>query len=460
MAQIITVIGLVPGAGATFISTNIAAYMASEGANALLIDLGARGVLGALHIMEAARESVHPTLETWREFSNPGESLLRTSYGLAVLPGRPIDAEKRESPPSQVGEVLDHFAPGFDVVVIDAGGDLYLPHVGQCIEKAGLCLVVAEPSQRCFQAIPENKRVELAANQNLRLIVNRISKGSYYHPRDITRWFGVADYIAVPEDLKINDATKKRLPLVLYGRGKACAILRQIAEYGPNAVVKRVSPAAAGESAALVRGVRPANMPANKEQSIEPKSGIFGFVWRMFTRKMFIRNGQGMDTKEAIPVETTSEVLSKIVKPPVRLVTPPTGAWIETPLIQGTIRAVQQSPGNPSSVTDKAAGIETTLDGLLRNSGAQFAAFLTPTGEAYYKVQYMLGSFSHIFLEEEVWVDTDMTQKQVLNNTGSKCPLFRLTKHSVVLPLNGGLVIMGLDGKLPKHFLKRLGGCG
>jgi len=234
MARIISVFGLVPGAGATFISTNIAAFFAKEEANTLLIGLGARGVLGALFMAEAAREQVYPAIETWREFENPGESLLRTPYGLAVLPARASAGDRQEIPEITVRESLEYFSPIFDVVVIDVGGDLYLPHFKPSVAAADVNFIVAEPTQRCIQALPDHHKTELAKNQNLQLIVNRVSTGSsgaYYHPRDIARWLDINDYIAVPEEpARVNDATKKRLPLVLYGRGKACASLINAAE--------------------------------------------------------------------------------------------------------------------------------------------------------------------------------------------------------------------------------------
>lgn len=233
MAKVISVLGLVPGSGSTFISTNIAAYLASEGENTLLVDLSVRGVLGDLFLVEAAREQVHPTIETWREFESPVESLLRTSYGLAILPGQISIEGRQEVPGACVNEILEYFVPMFDVIVIDVGGDLYLPHIRPALEAADVNLFIAEPTQRCIQSLPDHQKAELTRYQNIRLVVNKV--GSYYHPRDIARWLGMDKYIAVPEEpARLNEVIKKRIPLALYGKGKACASLKIIAKEALN----------------------------------------------------------------------------------------------------------------------------------------------------------------------------------------------------------------------------------
>lgn len=237
MSRIISVFGLVPGAGTTFVSTNIAAFLAKEEANTLLIGLGARGVLGALFMVESAREQVHPTIETWRDFENHGEFLLRTSYGLAILPGCISVEERQEISGTCVNEILEYFAPMFDVVVIDVGGDLYLPHFRPSVAAADVNFIVAEPTQRCIQALPDHQKGELIRNRNVQLVVNKV--GSYYHPRDIARWLGIDKYIAVPDEpARLNEAIKKRIPLVLCGKGKACAKLKTAAIEALNVELK------------------------------------------------------------------------------------------------------------------------------------------------------------------------------------------------------------------------------
>lgn len=63
--------------------------------------------------------------------------------------------------------------------------------------------------------------------------------GSYYHPRDIERWLGLDRSIDVPEEqARLNEATKKRTPLVLYGKGKACAKLKMAAIEALNVELK------------------------------------------------------------------------------------------------------------------------------------------------------------------------------------------------------------------------------
>ncbi|MFZ5631735.1 MAG: diguanylate cyclase [Bacillota bacterium] len=227
MPEIITVIAAVPDAGATFTASNVAAWL-SQNAKTLLIDLSCRGILGELFLSEAAKETVYPTTITWREYQ--GEFLLTTKFGLSVLPGPIQEAEGQEKASCQIDELINNYAY-FDFIVIDAGGDIFLPYIDSAMAVSNMTVLVAEPSQRCLQAIPDHKRRELNQKSNLRLVVNRVSKGAYYHPRDVARWFGFEEYLEIPDDpIGAKVAIKRRLPQVLNGKGKAYSSLCQLSK--------------------------------------------------------------------------------------------------------------------------------------------------------------------------------------------------------------------------------------
>lgn len=229
MAKIVTSLALVPGAGATFIATNIGAWTANKGIKTLLIDRSARGVLGPLFIVEKAKEKVYPTTATWQEFSDPASSLIKTQYGLAVLPAP--ERDKNTDYDLNVETILDYFDPLFEVIVIDLGGDIYLPHVFPIMEKASKNILVAEPSKRCVEALPGHIK-EILMQYKPELIINRVTSRAYYHPRDIARQFNVGQYIAIIDDPKFNnEAIKQRLPLSLYGKGKTAKNLVELAKY-------------------------------------------------------------------------------------------------------------------------------------------------------------------------------------------------------------------------------------
>ncbi|MCL5057164.1 MAG: hypothetical protein M1130_04035 [Actinobacteria bacterium] len=229
MPKIITVLGMVPGAGTTLIASNVSAWLAVRGVKILLLDLSSRGVLGQLFMNEAAREAVFPTTATWRDYNS--ESLLTTGYGLAVLPGPARDAGRPEmAAPGEIKEMLDRYS-NFDALIIDAGGDMFLPCVETAMDVSDGTLLVAEPSQRCLQTVSDSQKHGLIKNPGLQLVVNRAShRCSYYHPRDVARWLGLEEYFEIPDDpVRVIDAARKRMPLVVYGRGKASTSLRNIA---------------------------------------------------------------------------------------------------------------------------------------------------------------------------------------------------------------------------------------
>lgn len=229
MAKIVTSLALVPGAGATFIATNIGAWMANKGIKTLLIDLSARGVLGPLFLVEKAKEQVYPTTATWQEFSDPASSLIKTQYGLAVLPAP--ERDKSTDYDLNTGTILDYFEPLFEVIIIDLGGDIYLPHVFPIMEKSSKNILVAEPSKRCVEALPGHIK-EALMQYEPELIINHVTSRAYYHPRDIARQFNVGQYITIIDDPKSNnEAIKQRLPLSLYGKGKAAQVLLELGKH-------------------------------------------------------------------------------------------------------------------------------------------------------------------------------------------------------------------------------------
>ncbi|QGP93363.1 hypothetical protein MGLY_27700 [Neomoorella glycerini] len=229
MAKIVTSLALVPGAGATFIATNIGAWTANKGIKTLLIDLSARGVLGPLFLVEKAKEKVYPTTATWQEFSDPASSLIKTQYGLAVLPS--AERDKSTDYDLNAEAILNYFDPLFEVIVIDLGGDIYLPHVFSLMKKASKNILVAEPSKRCVEALPGHIK-EILMQYEPELIINRVTSRAYYHPRDIARQFNVGQYIAIIDDPKCNnEAVKQRLPLSLYGKGKAAQVLLEFGKH-------------------------------------------------------------------------------------------------------------------------------------------------------------------------------------------------------------------------------------
>jgi len=237
MSKIIAVFATVPGAGATFVATNIAAWFALHNVKTLLIDVSTRGVLGPLFLNEVAREAVFPTISTWREFHD--KTLLTTGYGLAVLPNSQNEIEKQEKNDTQIEDLLNHYS-FHDLIIIDAGGDIILPQVDSVLDVADATLMIAEPTQRCLQAIPEQKKQKLIEKKNVQLVVNKISKhASYYHPRDIARWFDLEGFFEIQDDPQlVIDSTKKRLPLVMYGKGKACISLQNVARDMYNNLIK------------------------------------------------------------------------------------------------------------------------------------------------------------------------------------------------------------------------------
>lgn len=224
------------GVGKTFMATNTASWAAKLGVKTLLVDadLGYGDAASALFLGEAAREAVRPTVATWRGWPDLEKSLLRTPWGLYVLP-RPEDpAAEASLGPGEAADLLSWSAGAFELVVVDFGVAANLPFTRAAMERCGLVFLVVDPTMKSVAKVTsflEGEAAEAGVRERSYLVVNRIVPASRYRAADLARIFGFQEHAAVPEDAKgANRAAKKRMPLALLGKGKACQEVRRVAE--------------------------------------------------------------------------------------------------------------------------------------------------------------------------------------------------------------------------------------
>jgi Flp pilus assembly CpaE family ATPase len=119
-------------------------------------------------------------------------------------------------------------------VVVDFGVAANLPFTRAALEMCGLVLLVVDPTMKSVAKVTtflEGDAAQMGLPSRSHLVVNRIIPASRYRAQDLARIFGFQACTAVPEDTRGADkAAKKRIPLALLGKGKACREIRLVTE--------------------------------------------------------------------------------------------------------------------------------------------------------------------------------------------------------------------------------------
>jgi len=224
------------GVGKTFISTNIAAYAATTGVKTLLVemDLGYGDDVSALFLTERAMEIPHPTVSTWKNFASPETMMLKTEYGLYLLPRPEMGQEEITFGSEDTKTLLSWASKTYDLVVIDFGVSPYVPYAKMALELSGSVFLIAEPSSKCANKLVsflKSVAVPLRVVPRSSLIINRYEPTSYYKPHEMARLLEFKNYVTVPEDpVNVNAAMRKGIPVSLFKKGKAYESLKNLTE--------------------------------------------------------------------------------------------------------------------------------------------------------------------------------------------------------------------------------------
>jgi cellulose biosynthesis protein BcsQ len=177
-------------------------------------------------VREKSLNSLYPTTSDWDK-SKLKEAVLKTPYGLSVLPGFSESPGKNDD----ISIMLEKLKTMFELVFIDLGNNLYYKRTKDAMNVCDTIYLVAEPTMECVDALSKYLKTTEHAQKKCKLVINKLSSNSYYHQRDVARYLDFEEFIAIPYEPKnINTAKKNRTLTVFYGKGKTCSKLRSMAE--------------------------------------------------------------------------------------------------------------------------------------------------------------------------------------------------------------------------------------
>ncbi|SFR07048.1 diguanylate cyclase [Desulfoscipio geothermicus] len=236
MPKIIGIVSTTGGAGTTFFSANLAAWAAQHINKTILTETRQGDILGALFMREKALNFLFTPFN--KDDLNLEEIALKTSYGLTVLPGLSGLQDKKFEP----DKLLEALNSKYTLIIIDLGNDPNRQDTKAIINACNYIYLIAIPTLECVETLSRYfKTIEHQWNK-FKLVINKASPQAYYRPRDVARYLDFEKFTTIPFEPKhINKAQKKRLPLVFYGKGKACTAIRRLAAQDVNLLNEKIT---------------------------------------------------------------------------------------------------------------------------------------------------------------------------------------------------------------------------
>jgi pilus assembly protein CpaE len=222
-ASVITVFSPKGGTGKSIVSTNVAAYLASQGLRTLLVDLDLQ--FGDAAIMLG----LEPEQTLYELASAPGELdagklrgyvTVHGATGLDVLaaPLRPDEGELISE--QKVEEVIEHAKPSYDFIVIDTWPSFHGPTLS-ALDYSNLVMLVCNPE------LPTMKNVRIGIEtlrrlsfpeERLKVILNRADAREIVRTLDVEAALGVDVAFELPRAYEVSMAVNRGEPLVLMSK--------------------------------------------------------------------------------------------------------------------------------------------------------------------------------------------------------------------------------------------------
>jgi pilus assembly protein CpaE len=257
--RVVTVFSAKGGCGKTTVSTNVAAYLASEGRRVLLVDLDLAfgDVAISLGIDPARTVGDLVTMAGHMDAAGLGTVLTTHSSGLDVLaaPKHPRDADAVH--PALVAEVLRVARRQYELVVVDTP-PAFTEHVLAAFDISDLVITLATLD------IPAVKNLRLALEtmdllglpQELRMVaINRADRSNGLSIGDVAAALHHQVECEIPDSNDVSAATNRGVPIVLQSpKNPVSAAMRTLATTRVLPVAPESGPGKrAGSSRSLFR---------------------------------------------------------------------------------------------------------------------------------------------------------------------------------------------------------------
>lgn len=201
------------GVGKTFISTNLAVYIALAQPDKKVVAIEFDGEKE--DFIMAAYLSEPPQLTVMNYLTIPGENIEAahqpTIPNLYIIPygNQDVTGLMGRMSEDRGSNILKKLRQSFDYVVVDMGIFADLWCIGSVLGIADKLVLVADEGRECVSRLASFLFMKKITAPKY-LVVNRITGQGYYSPGDVARALGFDNFYSVPEDFSVNKAMKKR----------------------------------------------------------------------------------------------------------------------------------------------------------------------------------------------------------------------------------------------------------
>lgn len=207
--------------GKTFVSSNLAAWLAGRGVETVLVDLdmGGSGTWEMVHM----RELFGPPRQTLSDWDRTPESIsaITRAHAHPSIKNLHVVLRGGTSDPGLIADALRVLSQRY-AVVVDTSNNLGIPYIVAALRVAGKVFLIGRLTLKVQTRLSEmysNAR-RLIPKDRMVLVVNRVGMKDderYLHPVDLARQFGFREHYVIHEDerARVLSVKKKTLPVFL-----------------------------------------------------------------------------------------------------------------------------------------------------------------------------------------------------------------------------------------------------
>lgn len=193
--RLIAVTSPATDAGKTFLSAGISEALACRNFRTLFVELDV-AVGDALRVFGLTEKAIkpHPTVATWKEYSDLAKACLKTPSGVCVLPRPEVMTQSADT---DITDLIELAADSFDFIVADLGSNWYSETWAAIIKKTDTAFLISDCDEKALVRLQRflNDSILCEPPHGWILAVNTREKKGFYRPEDVVRNLGNKDEI-------------------------------------------------------------------------------------------------------------------------------------------------------------------------------------------------------------------------------------------------------------------------
>ncbi|MCL6478545.1 MAG: hypothetical protein K6T65_09010 [Peptococcaceae bacterium] len=217
--------------GKTFLSSNLAAWLADRGKKTVLVDLdmGGSGTWEMIHMREMFGLP-HQTIADWDGTEKDLLAMVE-KHAHPGIKNLHVLIRGGASEPDRIMAALSMLSREY-AVVVDTSNNLDLPYISSVLQCAGKILLIGRLTAKVQTRLSEMySNARRFTGGKITLVVNRVGMKAderNLHPVDLARQFGFRQHYVVHEDEKARTLSLKKRTLPVFLNTRASGELRNI----------------------------------------------------------------------------------------------------------------------------------------------------------------------------------------------------------------------------------------